>query len=96
MTGKEILIEVKDLRKSYPVTKDTKLDVLKGIDLNILKEEIVAIVGKSGAGKSTLLHIIGTLDKPGSGKVLFEGEDIFSKKEKQIAEFRSRKIGFIF
>ncbi len=96
MTGKEILIEVKDLRKSYPVTKDTKLDVLKGIDLNILKEEIVAIVGKSGAGKSTLLHILGTLDKPGSGKVLFEGEDIFSKKEKQIAEFRSRKIGFIF
>lgn len=96
MTGREILIEVKDLMKSYPVTNDTRLEVLKGINLNILKEEIVAIVGKSGAGKSTLLHILGTLDKPESGKVLFEGEEIFLKKEKQIAEFRSRKIGFIF
>ncbi|MBS1552496.1 MAG: ABC transporter ATP-binding protein [Bacteroidetes bacterium] len=96
MTGREILIKVKDLMKSYPVTNDTRLEVLKGINLNILKEEIVAIVGKSGAGKSTLLHILGTLDKPESGKVLFEGEEIFLKKEKQIAEFRSRKIGFIF
>lgn len=96
MTEREILIEVKDLKKSYPVTNDTRLEVLKGINLNILKEEIVAIVGKSGAGKSTLLHILGTLDKPESGKVLFESEDVFLKKEKQIAEFRSRKIGFIF
>ena len=96
MTDREILIEVKSLKKSYPVTNDTRLEVLKGINLNILKEEIVAIVGKSGAGKSTLLHILGTLDKPESGKVLFESEDVFLKKEKQIAEFRSRKIGFIF
>ncbi|MGB4851311.1 MAG: ABC transporter ATP-binding protein [Ignavibacteria bacterium] len=96
MTDREILIEVKSLKKSYPVTNDTRLEVLKGIYLNILKEEIVAIVGKSGAGKSTLLHILGTLDKPESGKVLFESEDVFLKKEKQIAEFRSRKIGFIF
>lgn len=96
MTDREILIEVTSLKKSYPVTNDTRLEVLKGINLNILKEEIVAIVGKSGAGKSTLLHILGTLDKPESGKVLFESEDVFLKKEKQIAEFRSRKIGFIF
>ncbi|MBL0106022.1 MAG: ABC transporter ATP-binding protein [Ignavibacteria bacterium] len=96
MTDREILIEVTSLKKSYPVTNDTRLEVLKGISLNILKEEIVAIVGKSGAGKSTLLHILGTLDKPESGKVLFESEDVFLKKEKQIAEFRSRKIGFIF
>ena len=96
MTDREILIEVTSLKKSYPVTNDTRLEVLKGISLNILKEEIVAIVGKSGAGKSTLLHILGTLDKPESGKVLFESEDVFLKKEKQIAEFRSKKIGFIF
>lgn len=96
MTDREILIEVTSLKKSYPVTNDIRLEVLKGINLNILKEEIVAIVGKSGAGKSTLLHILGTLDKPESGKVLFESEDVFLKKEKQIAEFRSRKIGFIF
>ncbi|MBK7255747.1 MAG: ABC transporter ATP-binding protein [Ignavibacteria bacterium] len=96
MTDREILIEVTSLKKSYPVTNDIRLEVLKGINLNILKEEIVAIVGKSGAGKSTLLHILGTLDKPESGKVLFESEDVFLKKEKQIAEFRSKKIGFIF
>lgn len=96
MTEKEVLIEAKDLKKSYPVTKSASLKVLKGINLRIFKEEIVAIVGKSGAGKSTLLHILGTLDKPNSGKVFFEGIDVFEQKEKQISEFRNKKIGFIF
>ncbi|MBL8008629.1 MAG: ABC transporter ATP-binding protein [Ignavibacteria bacterium] len=96
MTEKEVLIEVKELRKSYPVTKESSLEVLKGINLNIYRQEIAAIVGKSGAGKSTLLHILGTLDRPDSGDVLFEEENIFKKREKQISEFRSRKIGFIF
>lgn len=93
---KEILIEVSDLKKSYKVTKANKLSVLKGINLNIYKEEIAAIAGKSGAGKSTLLHILGTLDKPDSGKVIFEGKNIFDLKEKQISEFRNKEIGFIF
>jgi len=96
MTEKEILIEVSDIKKSYSITKDFRLEVLKGINLNIYKEEVVTIVGKSGAGKSTLLHILGTLDKPDSGKVYFDKEDVFLKKEKQIAEFRSKMIGFIF
>ncbi len=96
MLNKEILIEIKDLKKSYPVTKSNKLKVLKGITLNIFKEDIIAIVGKSGAGKSTLLHILGTLDKPDSGKVIFDGRNIFEEKEKQISEFRSKQIGFIF
>lgn len=96
MTEKEVLIEAKDLKKSYPVTKSASLKVLKGINLRIYKEEIVAIVGKSGAGKSTLLHILGTLDKPNSGKVFFEGIEVFDQKEKQISEFRNKKIGFIF
>ena len=96
MADKEILIEVLDLKKSYQVTKQNKLNVLKGITLKINKEVIAAIVGKSGAGKSTLLHILGTLDKPDSGKILFEGKDIFEQKEKQLSEFRSRQIGFIF
>jgi lipoprotein-releasing system ATP-binding protein len=78
------------------VTAKNRLEVLKGIDLNIFKEEIAAIVGKSGAGKSTLLHIMGTLDKPDSGKVIFESENVFNKKEKQISEFRNKQIGFIF
>ena len=92
----KVLISIEDLNKSYPLAGTKKLDVLKGINLNIYEEEICAITGKSGAGKSTLLHILGTLDQPDSGKVLFEGENIFTKKEKQLAEFRSSKIGFIF
>lgn len=96
MTERERLIEVKDLKKSYKVTKLNRLKVLKGINLVIYKEEIAAVVGKSGAGKSTLLHILGTLDKPDGGKVLFEGQNIFEQKEKQVAEFRSKQIGFIF
>ena len=96
MSVNEILIDVMDLKKSYQVTKTNKLEVLKGISLKINKEAIVSVIGKSGAGKSTLLHILGTLDKPDSGKVLFEGKDVFDQKEKQISEFRSRQIGFIF
>ena len=96
MSDNEILIDVMDLKKSYQVTKTNKLEVLKGISLKINKEAIVSVIGKSGAGKSTLLHILGTLDKPDSGKVLFEGKNVFDQKEKQISEFRSRQIGFIF
>jgi lipoprotein-releasing system ATP-binding protein len=92
----EKLIEVKSLKKSYKISKQQKLKVLKGINLFINKEEIVAIMGKSGAGKSTLLHIIGTLDKPDSGKVFFNDSDVFEQKEKQLANFRNTKIGFIF
>ena len=96
MIENNVLIEVEDLKKSYQVTKTNKLEVLKGISLKINKEVIASVIGKSGAGKSTLLHILGTLDKPDSGKVLFEGKNVFDQKEKQISEFRSRKIGFIF
>ncbi|HMS32484.1 MAG TPA: ABC transporter ATP-binding protein [Ignavibacteria bacterium] len=96
MIENNVLIEVEDLKKSYQVTKTNRLEVLKGISLKINKEVIASVIGKSGAGKSTLLHILGTLDKPDSGKVLFEGKNVFDQKEKQISEFRSRKIGFIF
>lgn len=92
----EVLIEIKDINKSYPLAGTKKLEVLREINLNIYREEICAITGKSGAGKSTLLHILGTLDKPDSGTVFFENENIFTKKEKQLAEFRSSSIGFIF
>ncbi|HAY34617.1 MAG TPA: ABC transporter ATP-binding protein [Ignavibacteria bacterium] len=96
MADRDTIIEIEDLRKSYPLSGTKKLEVLRGINLKIFKEEICAITGKSGAGKSTLLHLLGTLDKPDSGKVLFEGENIFDKREKQLAEFRSGRIGFIF
>lgn len=72
------------------------LQVLKGIDLDVEKGEIVAIVGASGAGKSTLLHIIGTLDKPDQGSVVLEGTDLSKLNDKSLALFRNEKIGFIF
>ena len=73
-----------------------ELPVLKGINLEIQRGELIAIVGASGAGKSTLLHIIGTLDKPTSGTVTFDGQDLFQLTETQQAEFRNRRIGFVF
>lgn len=85
------MIEVKDIHKSFGA-----LEVLKGVDLTVEKGEIVSIIGKSGAGKTTLLQIIGTLDKPNSGSVLIDGVDVFALKEKELADFRNRHIGFIF
>ena len=85
------MIEVQDIHKSFG-----ELEVLKGVSLRVEKGEIVAIVGKSGAGKTTLLQIIGTLDRPTSGKVVIDGEDVFALGEKQLAAFRNKHIGFIF
>jgi len=89
------LIRVEQLFKSYG--NGTKLiEVLKGIDLSFFQGERVAIIGASGVGKTTLLHILGTLDHPTSGTVLFEGKDIFTLNEKDLALFRNRQIGFVF
>jgi lipoprotein-releasing system ATP-binding protein len=85
------MIEVKNIHKSFGT-----LEVLKGVDLTVKKGEIVSIIGKSGAGKTTLLQIIGTLDKPNSGSVVIDGVDVFALKEKELADFRNRHIGFIF
>lgn len=91
----ENLIETVGLKKSF-ITKAGDLQVLKGIDLSIKEGEMVGIVGASGVGKSTLLHILGALDKPSSGKVFYEGTDIFSLNDDSLAFFRNRTIGFIF
>jgi lipoprotein-releasing system ATP-binding protein len=72
------------------------IELFRGLDVTIKSGERVAIVGASGAGKSTLLHILGTLEKPTSGKVLYGGEDVFLWDEKQLAKFRNRQIGFVF
>ena len=85
------MIEVKNIHKSFG-----SLQVLKGVDLTVDKGEIVSIIGKSGAGKTTLLQIIGTLDMPDSGSVVIDGVDVFALKEKELADFRNRHIGFIF
>ncbi len=73
-----------------------QLTVLKGIDLEIKKAEIVSVVGASGAGKSTLLHILGTLDSPDSGSVTIDGAEAFKLPSKKLAQFRNTKIGFVF
>ena len=72
------------------------MEVLKGVDLTFSQGEKAAIVGASGVGKTTLLHVLGTLDRPTSGKVLYEGKDIFNLNEKDLALFRNREIGFVF
>jgi len=91
----EPLLEVVDLCKSYGAG-ESRVDVLKGISIKLGKGETVALLGASGAGKSTLMHILGALDRPTSGRVFYEGEDIFTKSETQLATFRNRKIGFVF
>ena len=85
------MIEVRNITKSYE-----HLQVLKGIDLTVDAGEIVSIVGPSGAGKTTLLQIIGSLDRPDSGKVMFRGEQLFTMSDKQLARFRNANIGFVF
>ncbi len=72
------------------------MEVLKGVDLTFARGERASVVGASGVGKTTLLHVLGTLDRPTSGKVLYEGKDIYALNEKDLAQFRNREIGFVF
>jgi lipoprotein-releasing system ATP-binding protein len=81
----------KGITKSYG-----NLKVLKGIDMEVRKGEIVSIVGASGAGKSTLLHILGTLDKPDAGQLTLDNEDLLKFSPNQLARFRNKEVGFIF
>ena len=89
------LIQAQQLFKSFG-NGDKRVEVLKGIDLTLLEGERAAIVGASGVGKTTLLHILGTLDRPTSGKVLYQGQDILALNERDLAIFRNRQMGFVF
>jgi lipoprotein-releasing system ATP-binding protein len=91
----EHLLAARDLHKSYG-SGDARVEVLKGLNLAISPGETVALVGPSGAGKSTLLHILGGLDRPTSGAVFYEGEDIFRRDDGSLAAFRNRTVGFVF
>lgn len=91
----EAMIEVIDLYKSFPIA-GKELVILRGVSISIQKGEMLAIVGASGVGKSTLLSLLGALDRPTSGKVLFGGIDLFSYSDSELAEFRNKKIGFVF
>ncbi len=85
------MIKLQKITKSFG-----SLQVLKGIDLDIRRKEVVSIVGPSGAGKTTLLQIMGTLDKPDSGTICIDGTDVSRLNEKELARFRNQHIGFVF
>lgn len=85
------MIQVSNIEKSFGTLK-----VLKGIDLEVKKAEVVSIMGASGAGKSTLLQILGTLSTPDSGELLIDGTDVLKLGDKALAEFRNRRLGFVF
>ena len=89
------VLQAKNLRKIYG-SGNNAVHALDGVDLSVKKGEFVAIVGTSGSGKSTLLHMLGGLDRPTSGTVMVDGQDIFSLKEEALTIFRRRKIGFVF
>ena len=85
------MIHLTNIEKSFG-----SLEVLKGIDLEINKGEVVSIVGPSGAGKTTLLQIMGTLDRPDSGKVIVDGFDVSTLSQKKLSDFRNQHVGFVF
>lgn len=89
------LIRTQQVTKNY-TTGEKEVPVLKGIDLEILPGDAVCLLGSSGAGKSTLLQILGTLDRPSSGEVFFEGHSLFQKTDDQLALFRNQTMGFVF
>ena len=89
------VLQTLDLHKSY-FSGPVELSVLKGIDIAIEAGEMISIVGASGVGKSTLLHLLGALDRPTDGKVLYEDQDIFELTDRKLARFRNGELGFVF
>ena len=89
------LISLRQVHKCFK-SKSSQIQILKDADFEIYKGETIAITGASGIGKSTLLNILGTLDRPDKGQIMFENQDLFSFKEERLARFRNSKIGFVF
>jgi lipoprotein-releasing system ATP-binding protein len=92
---KPVKIRIRALTKTFK-HNSIQVQVLQGVDLDIFSGETLAVVGASGVGKSTLLHILGTLERPSGGEVLWEGEEVFSLDDRRLAAFRNRKVGFVF
>ena len=90
-----VKIRITGLTKTFQ-HNGIQVEVLHGVDLDIYSGETLAVVGASGVGKSTLLHILGTLERPSGGEVLWDGEEVFSLDDRHLAAFRNRKVGFVF
>jgi ABC-type lipoprotein export system ATPase subunit len=91
----EPFLSARGLAKSYTMGKRT-LEVLRGVNLDVARGEFLALRGASGAGKSTLLHLIGGLDSPNAGEILFNGQDLARFSEGELTHFRNRRVGFVF
>ncbi len=93
-SGAVPLLALRQLGKRFP--PPSPLEVLRGVELTITAGDTIAVVGSSGSGKTTLLHILGALDRPSQGRVLYYGRDVFAQSPDQLAAFRNRTIGFVF
>jgi ABC-type lipoprotein export system ATPase subunit len=95
MSEKNYIIECDNLVKIYK-TKDLEVLALQGLELNIEKGELMAIIGNSGSGKSTFLNMIGGLDRPSAGRLIVDGKDLFKLNEKQLVEYKRKTVGFVW
>src|SRR4030065_1725308 len=91
-----LILKAKDIDKAYQTVKNIRLEILKSVSIDIEENKISVIIGASGAGKSTLLHILGGLDKPDSGEVIFNDTNINKLSDEKLARFRNKNIGFVF
>lgn len=91
-----MILEAQNIKKWYDTGDRSRLEVLKGISLSFDQGEVVAVIGQSGAGKSTLVHLLGLLDKPSEGEILFNGKNITQYSDEQISRVRNENIGFVF
>ena len=96
VTKRPVVLRTENLWKEYKTGKDQTLQVLKGVDLEVRKGDVMGIIGPSGSGKSTLLHLLGGLDRPTLGRVYLEEKDVFAMSEDRLAYFRNTNVGFIF
>jgi lipoprotein-releasing system ATP-binding protein len=90
------IVQIDTLSKSYLATAGRRIEILKGIQLTLADGDSLAVVGASGIGKSTLLQILGTLDRPDSGRMFFRGIDVFKLNHDRLAKFRNQSVGFVF
>src|SRR5918996_4649814 len=95
MNKSSVLLHALQVHKTYQ-SASKQIDVLKGLNFEVYTGKMIAIMGASGVGKSTLLHLLGGLDRPNSGEILFEGRDILQYSPVQLAHFRNQKVGFVF